>query len=46
MSFNQFIIECNSRYIDISCALENNNIINALKDKDIGEVIRILDTEF
>lgn len=41
-----FITECENRLIAPSIALENNNIVNALKDKDKNLVIELLDSEF
>ena len=46
MKFSEFVIECNKNLIDTNIALENNNIIKALKSKDDKKVIEILHNEF
>ncbi len=46
MTANQFNQECESRCIDPDIALENANIEQALRLKDDGYVLEVLDTEF
>ena len=41
-----FMVECGKRLIDVGIALENDNLVEALKDKDDSKAISILDTEF
>lgn len=42
----EFYAECGERLIDISVALENENLREALKNEDDEKIIEILDTEF
>lgn len=47
MTQNQFILLCNELLIDPSIALENDNILRALRDrKPIEQIKTILETEF
>jgi len=47
MTQNQFILLCNEYMIDPSIALENDNILQALRDrKPIEQIKTILETEF
>ena len=47
MTQNQFIILCNELLIEPSIALENENILQALRDRKPIETIKtILETEF
>jgi len=47
MTQNQFIILCNELFIEPSIALENENILQALRDRKPIETIKtILETEF
>jgi hypothetical protein len=46
MKFSEFVIECNKNYIDANLALENENIVRALKNRDSKKVIEILHNEF
>lgn len=42
----KFIYLCNERLIDPDIALENEEIQDALEDKDDVQVVYLLDTEF
>ena len=46
MEQREFSYYCIDRNIHPDIALENKNIIEALKNRDDKEVIRLLDTEF
>jgi DNA-binding sugar fermentation-stimulating protein len=46
MSKLDFMIECGDRLICVDTALENENILEALKAKDAQRVCEILDNEF
>lgn len=47
MTQNQFILLCNEYLIEPSIALENDNIVQALRDREPIETIKtILETEF
>ena len=46
MNKHEFLSECGSRYIDVNIALENNDLRDALLDRDDDKVIEILDNEF
>ena len=46
MTSTQFQILCGKYLIDVEIALENENILNALRNKDDEEVERILTEEF
>ena len=46
MKYSEFIIECNKNYVDVNIALENENIIKALKERDDEKVVDILIEEF
>tara|TARA_Y100001963_G_scaffold34694_1_gene48333 strand:+ start:10337 stop:10477 length:141 start_codon:yes stop_codon:yes gene_type:complete len=46
MELREFSYYCIDRAIHPDIALENKNIIEALKNRDDKEVIRLLDTEF
>ena len=46
MTSTQFQILCGKYLIDVEIALENENILNALRNKDDEEVERILMEEF
>lgn len=46
MKYSEFVIECNKNCINANIALENENIIEALKNKDVKKVIEILENEF
>jgi hypothetical protein len=46
MTQNQFFTLCNDHCIDPDIALENDNLRQALKDKDDKKVIEILTNEF
>jgi hypothetical protein len=47
MTQNQFIILCNELFIEPSIALENDNIVQALRDrKPIEQIKKLLETEF
>ena len=46
MTKHEFLSECGSRYIDVNIALENNDLREALLDRDDDKVIEILDNEF
>ena len=46
MTSTQFQTLCGKYLIDVGIALENENILNALRNKDDEEVERILTEEF
>jgi hypothetical protein len=46
MSKFEFLSLCGERCIDPDLALENDNLVQALKDKDFDKVLEVLDTEF
>jgi hypothetical protein len=46
MSKLEFLSLCGERCIDPDLALENDNLVQALKDKDFDKVLVVLDTEF
>tara|TARA_R100000781_G_scaffold21495_3_gene16184 strand:- start:63 stop:203 length:141 start_codon:yes stop_codon:yes gene_type:complete len=46
MKFSKFVIECNKNYIDPNIAIENENIIKALKERNDKKVIDILHNDF
>ena len=46
MTQSNFIALCNEYYINPSLALENDNLVDALQNKDDVEVQRILLEEF
>jgi hypothetical protein len=46
MTQTQFIAKCNELTISPQLALENDEIVNALKSKDDALVIELLQTQF
>jgi hypothetical protein len=46
MTYQEFMYQCQSKLIDVSIALENTNLVEAIKLKDRGLILKILDTEF
>ena len=46
MTANQFTIICGELLIDEGIALENQNIIKALKERNDKKVIELLKTQF
>ena len=46
MKFSKFVIECGKYLIDVNLALENKNIINALRNRDDKKLIQLLQDEF
>ena len=46
MTLNQFATECALRCIEPSIALENDELVEALKARDDDAVVRILDQQF
>ena len=46
MTLSQFTALCAERTIDPSLALENENVVEALKARDDEAVVTILDNEF
>jgi hypothetical protein len=46
MSKLEFMSLCGERCIDPDLALENENLVQALKDRDFDKVLEILDNEF
>jgi hypothetical protein len=46
MTKNQFVAICVERTIDPSLALENDDVINAIKTGDIEILIATLDNQF
>ena len=46
MTQNEFIQKCNDLLIDHNIALENDEIINALRERNDAQVIELLTTQF
>jgi len=46
MTQNEFNLLCNDQLIDPAIALENDEIVSALKDRDDAQVILLLTTQF
>lgn len=46
MTESQFITECVKRTVDPQIAIENEELCEALRDRDDDEIIRILNEEF
>lgn len=46
MSRDRFALECGLRLIDITIALENPSIQEALRNQDDELVLKLLDSEF
>ena len=46
MEFREFSYHCIDRTINPDIALENENIVKALRNRDVEEVIKLLDSEF
>jgi hypothetical protein len=46
MTQNQFTALCTERTIEPSLALENDEVINAIKSGDIELLISVLDSQF
>lgn len=46
MTKSEFIAICNEKTIDPAIALENNDVREALKDKDIITLIDVLNNQF
>ena len=46
MTANEFLVVCLEYYIDPAIALENDNIRQALRDKDNNAIRNILENEF
>ena len=46
MTKPEFLTSCLERFIDPALALENENVCEALKNKDDAKVIYLLDNEF
>jgi hypothetical protein len=46
MTKNQFFTECEARTIHPAIALENDELLEALQEKDDARVIQILDEQF
>ena len=46
MSRNEFLVLCSAYSIDPDMALENDNIVEALRDRDDLRVETILESEF
>jgi hypothetical protein len=46
MTQNEFNQLCNDQLIEPAIALENDEIVNALKDRDDARVILLLTTQF
>ena len=46
MTQNEFMTECALRYIEPSIALENDELVEALRERDDNQVIIILDSQF
>ena len=46
MSKNEFLVLCSAYSIDPDIALENDNVVEALRDRDDLRVETILESEF
>jgi hypothetical protein len=46
MSRNEFLVLCSAYSIDPDIALENDNVVEALRDRDDLRVETILESEF
>ena len=46
MTQNEFMQKCNALLIDHNIALENDEIINALRERNDAQVIELLETQF
>jgi hypothetical protein len=46
MTQNEFMQKCNDLLIEPDIALENDEIVQALKDRDDAQVIELLTTQF
>ena len=46
MSRNEFLVLCSAYSIDPDMALENDNVVEALRDRDDLRVETILESEF
>ena len=46
MNRNEFVVECLARQIDPEIALENDDLVDAMRQRDDEVVIRILSEEF
>ena len=46
MTKSEFILMCEERLIDPSIALENDDIVKALKANDLNKLVSVLDTQF
>jgi hypothetical protein len=46
MTQNQFTALCTERTIEPSLALENDDVINAIKSGDVDLLVSILDNQF
>lgn len=46
MTKSEFVSECTKRLIDVNVALENERVVNALKERDDLELQKALDEEF
>ena len=46
MSKNEFLVLCSNYSIDPDMALENDNVVEALRDRDDLRVETILESEF
>ena len=46
MSRNEFLVLCSNYSIDPDIALENDNVVEALRDRDDLRVETILESEF
>jgi len=46
MTKTDFMSACGQRCIDVDVAMENEDILQALQDKDDTRIIELLDNEF
>ncbi len=46
MTMHEFIAECGARLVDPALALENANIVAALRTGDYDLICRVMDEEF
>jgi len=46
MSKNEFLVLCSNYDIDPAIALENDNVVEALRNRDDNAVATILESEF
>lgn len=46
MTKNEFVAICTEKTIDPTLALENDEVIQAIKSNDVGLLVTVLDNQF